>query len=87
MEEKNEKLLRAQERVKELKGFYTHLLIYPVIMEMLVFIDYSDGPNWWVYWPAFIWATFIVIHGITISKLGKGWEEKKIKEIMEKKDK
>lgn len=86
MEEKDKKLLRAQERVKELKGFYNHLIIYSVIMVMLFFIDYSDGGNWWVHWPIIVWGIFVVIQGISVSKIGKGWEDKKIKEIMEKEE-
>ncbi|MBP2031175.1 hypothetical protein J2755_002123 [Methanohalophilus levihalophilus] len=84
MEEKDEKLLRAQKRVKEIKGFYLHLAIYSVIMLLLFFIDYSAGGGWWVQWPIIGWGIAVMIHGITISKFGKGWEDKKIKDIMEK---
>ncbi|WP_445475359.1 2TM domain-containing protein [Methanococcoides methylutens] len=87
MEEKDDKLLRAQERVKELKKFYNHLAVYLVIMVVLFFIDYSDGGNWWVHWPIIGWGIFVVLQGISVSKLGKGWEDKKIKEIMEKEEK
>jgi hypothetical protein len=86
MGEKDEKLLRAQKRVKELKYFYTHLAIYLMIITMLFFIDYSDRGNWWVQWPAFGWGIAVVLHGISASKFGKGWEDKKIKEIMEKEE-
>ncbi|WP_406661642.1 2TM domain-containing protein [Methanolobus sp. ZRKC3] len=84
MEEKDKKLLRAQARVKELKNFYNHLILYLVIMGLLIFIDYSDGGNWWVQWPIIGWGIFVVIQGINVSKFGKNWEDKKIKEIMEK---
>ncbi|WP_340818264.1 2TM domain-containing protein [Methanolobus sp. WCC4] len=86
MEEKDTKLLRAQARVKELKNFYNHLILYLVIMALLFFIDYSDGGNWWVQWPIIGWGIFVVIQGINVSKFGKNWEDKKIKEIMEKEE-
>ena len=86
MEENEKKLLRAQARVKELKRFYSHLILYLVIMGLLFFIDYSDGGNWWVQWPIIGWGIFVVIHGINVSKIGKNWEDKKIEEIMEKEE-
>ncbi|SFM28959.1 2TM domain-containing protein [Methanolobus profundi] len=87
MEGTDRKLLRAQARVKELKNFYTHLVLYVVIMGLLFFIDYSDGGTWWVQWPVIGWGIFVVMHGINVSKFGTNWEDKKIKEIMEKEDK
>ena len=39
---------------------------------------------WWVYWPIIGWGIFVVIHGFNVSRIGKSWEDKKIKEIMEK---
>ncbi|WP_135611808.1 2TM domain-containing protein [Methanococcoides sp. AM1] len=87
MEEQDQKLLRAQERVSELKKFYNHVIVYLVIMAILFFIDYSDRGNWWVQWPMVVWGIFVVIQGINVSKIGKNWEDKKIKEIMEKDEK
>ncbi|NPE29440.1 2TM domain-containing protein [Methanococcoides sp. SA1] len=86
MVEKDDKLLRAQKRVKELKKFYNHLAVYLVIMAILFFIDYSDGGSWWVHWPIIGWGIFVAIQGISVSKFAKGWEDKKIKEIMEKEE-
>jgi len=39
---------------------------------------------WWVYWPIIGWGIFVAIHGFNVSRIGKSWEDKKIKEIMEK---
>ena len=42
----------------------------------------------WFYWPLFGWGIGILIHGLTVfvfeGRFGREWEEKKIKEIMEK---
>ena len=87
MTEEDEKLLRAQKRVKELKKFYNHLAVYLIVMAILLFIDYSDGGSWWVHWPMIGWGIFVVIQGFSVSKFAKGWEEKKLKEIMEEEEK
>jgi len=88
--EKSEKYERAKERVAELKKFYTHLITYIVIMALLFFVDLADGGNWWVHWPAIGWGLFVLMHGISvgfgIGMFGPGWEEKKIKEIMEEEE-
>lgn len=83
---KDEKYERAKKRVAELKGFYTHLAIYLTIMALLFFIDYSDRGNWWFHWPAIGWGIFIVIRGVSITRLGSDWENKKIKEIMKEEE-
>jgi hypothetical protein len=82
----DEKLIAAKERVKQLKAFYGHLLAYITVMAVLFFIDYSDGGNWWFYWPAVIWGIFVASQGLGLTLFGKGWEDKKIKEIMEKEE-
>ncbi len=86
--EENEKYERAKKRVSALKGFYRHLTIYIAVMALLFFIDLADGGNWWFFWPAIGWGIAVVIHGVSvgfdIGMLGPEWEEKKIKEIMEK---
>ncbi|MFC1711518.1 2TM domain-containing protein [Patescibacteria group bacterium] len=80
----NEKLERARKQVAELKKFYTHLVIYLVVMILLFVIDYQDKGNWWVYYPAIGWGIVVVIQGASIGIFNSGWEDKKVKELMEK---
>jgi fatty acid desaturase len=75
----------AKKQVLELKAFYTHLAIYLVVALLLFVVDYSDAGNWWFYWPVIGWGIFVVAQGISVAKFGVGWEEKKIKELMDKK--
>ena len=42
---------QARKRVEEIKGFYTHLVIYLVVNAFLFAIDLIGGGNWWFYWP------------------------------------
>jgi len=42
----------------------------------------------WFFWPLFGWGIAVFIHGFTVfgakKMLGKDWEERKIKEMLEK---
>ncbi|MFN3941220.1 MAG: 2TM domain-containing protein [Flavobacterium sp.] len=85
---------RAQKRVQKIKGFYTHLLIYIVINAFLLSVkifndfDNTNLSDWQNYNTLFFWGIGLFFHGISVFGFGnfltKDWEDKKIKEIMEK---
>jgi hypothetical protein len=80
---------RAKKRVEELKSFYTHLFVYLAVNIGLFLIDVISSPErLWFYWVLIGWGIGLAIHGLNVfgtdKILGKDWEEKKIKEIMEK---
>ena len=82
---------RAKRRVDQLKDFYTHLIVYIVVITFLAVVNFLSSPGiWWFLIVAFIWGIFIFAQGISVySKRGifsKDWEDKKIKEYMEKED-
>ena len=85
--EQSSRYQRAKERVEELKGFYVHLGVYSVVILGLFFIDFVDGGNWWFYWPLFGWGIGLAIHAFVTfgaeGPLGRGWEERKIRKLME----
>ncbi len=88
MEEKYE---QAKKRVKQLKAFYNHLLIYVIINALLFVINFVFSPgSWWFYWVTIFWGIAVLWQGIEILSrnrfLGKDWEDKKIKEYMEKEE-
>lgn len=90
---KLERLERARKRVKKIKGFYTHLLIYVIINIMIVVINIQDlepGESYFQYknfFTLFFWGIGLAIHGLSVFLtdfiLGKNWEERKIKKFME----
>ncbi|ALL24670.1 MULTISPECIES: 2TM domain-containing protein [Bacillus] len=86
--ERNENYLRAKKRVENLKAFYIHLTVYILVNLMLFFINISsDSSKLWFLYPLGGWGIGIVIHGLTtfpFGIFGKEWEERKIKEYMEK---
>jgi hypothetical protein len=84
--ETDERYERAKRRVKEIKDFYSHLVVYVGVMVILVIVDSLDrGGNWWVFWPALAWGFFVVLHGARVfTPFTRRWEERKIKELMDK---
>jgi sensor histidine kinase YesM len=76
---------RAQKRVKEIKGFYGNLISYCIVIPFLVILNLITNPkNFWFYWPMLGWGMGVAAHGMSVFTIGKGWEEKKIREILEK---
>ena len=87
--DEEESYKRAKKRVGELRGFYEHLIAYVVVNIMLVIINLVTSPDTlWFYWVTVFWGIGVIWHAISVfgkrGKLGKNWEDKKIKEIMEK---
>ncbi|MGG5737908.1 MULTISPECIES: 2TM domain-containing protein [Bacillus cereus group] len=86
--ERDENYLRAKKRVENLQAFYIHLTVYILVNLMLFFINISsDSSKLWFLYPLGGWGIGIVIHGLTtfpFGIFGKEWEERKIKEYMEK---
>lgn len=77
--------LKAHRKVKEMKEFYANLLTYLVVMPFLIFINYYTYWSFkWFWFPLIGWGIGVAIHGFTVFGYGASWEEKKIKEIMEK---
>ena len=92
--EKQRQLDRAKKRVKKIKGFYSHALVYVVINLMIVVINVQNlepGESYFQY-KNFVtlsfWGIGLAVHGLSVFLphyvLGKNWEERKIKEIMDR---
>ena len=76
---------RAAKRVKELKGFYGNLISYCLVIPFLIFVNLRTSPEYmWFWWPMLGWGIGVASHGFQVFGIGKNWEEKKIREIMEK---
>ncbi len=75
---------KASKRVKELKGFYGNLTSYCLVIPFLLALNLLTAPNHlWFFWPALGWGIGIAAHAISVFGIGKEWEEKKIKQLME----
>ena len=85
------KYLEAQKRVKTLKGFYIHSAVYLLVNLFIIGqsvqrgSSLSDLDN---YWTAIFWGVGLLGHAISVFLpniiMGKDWEEKKIRELMNK---
>lgn len=79
------KYIRAKKRVDELKGFYGNIVAYCVVIPFLIFVNYQTAWGYkWFWFPLFGWGLGIVIQAFTVFGYGSDWEERKIKEIMDK---
>ncbi|SEM97891.1 Histidine kinase [Chryseobacterium taichungense] len=85
IDDENKAYERAQKRVKELKSFYGNLISYCIVIPALIIINLITSPDdIWFYWPMLGWGIGIAAHGMNVFAIGKSWEEKKIREILEK---
>jgi len=75
----------AFERAKELKKYYTHLGIYIVFSLFFFILNYvTNKADWWFYWPMLGWGLAIGFKTVKVFGYGKGWEERKTQQIVEK---
>ena len=92
-----EKYERAKKKVKEIKGFYTHLTVYLVVNTMILLLRlnfFKDGfanisiPDWSYFTTPFFWGIGLTFHGLYTFQhkfsFFKRWEERKIKEYMDR---
>ncbi|QYA26853.1 Pr2TM family membrane protein [Gramella sp. MT6] len=76
---------KAKQRVKEIKEFYGNLISYCVVIPFLIFINYRTYWEFqWFWFPLFGWGIGLTIHGFSVFGYGSEWEERKIRELMEK---
>ncbi len=79
----------AKKKVENIKGFYGNLTAFIIVNIILIIINLLTSPNsLWFYWPMMWWGLGVLFHGLKVfdvfPTLGKDWEERKIKELMEK---
>ena len=81
---------RAKERVETLKGFYYNLISYVVVIPFLIWLNYRTTDFPWAIFPALGWGFGLLGHGLEAygksPLIGKRWEERKIREIMEEEE-
>ena len=88
------KYQEALKRVKKIKGFYTHAIVYVFVNIMIVFLNIKNlepGETYFQFknfMTAFFWGIGLLAHGLSVFVpnwiMGQNWEERKIKEFMEK---
>lgn len=80
---------KAQKKIQEIKEFYGHLTVYIITMTGLAVLNLVTYPqHLWFLYPFIGWGLGLAGHGIKtfdyMPYLSQDWEERKIKELMEK---
>ncbi|GGW40460.1 histidine kinase [Arenibacter certesii] len=81
---------KAKERVEALKSFYGNLGAYIVVTPFLIILNYNTTTFPWAIFPALGWGFGVIMHGLDAygrtPVLGKGWEERTMRKLMEDDD-
>jgi hypothetical protein len=86
--EQSSKYIRAVERVEEIKGFYSSIIAYCIVIPFLIYINLKFVPQFhWFWFPLMGWGIGLIFQGFKAFAynpfLGKNWEERKIRELMD----
>src|SRR5690554_1869650 len=81
----------AKKHVEELKVFYLHLGIYLIFIPLFIYLNLLSNAGFpWALFPILGWGFGVSSHAMETFNyhpfLGKKWEERKIRELMEKED-
>lgn len=91
---KEDAYLRAQKRLKEIKGFYAHAFWYVVVnlflIIMVVLNSQGDIWNFGTFSTALFWGIGLAFHALSVFGknffFSRSWEDKKIREYLEKEE-
>ncbi|MBT8317017.1 MAG: 2TM domain-containing protein [Lutibacter sp.] len=91
---KEQQYVRAKKKVKSIKGFYSHLLVYLVVNGFILGSRFISTGDWEAFWEwqsystAIFWGIGLAFHAFSVFGidviLGKDWEDRKIKQLMDK---
>ena len=75
--------------VRDIKGFYTHLIIYIVVVGTLFTLNITRSSNHiWAIWPALGWGIGVLFHGLNVYEVfnlfGVDWENRQIKKRLKR---
>ena len=81
---------KARKKVEMIKWFYIDIGLYVVINLGLFLLNILTTPDdLWFYWVMLAWGIGLAVHAVVVygfsSVLSDEWEERKIREIMDKK--
>lgn len=80
---------RVRKKVREIRGFYYHLVCYCIVIPILIFVNLRFTPEF--YWFPFSmcgWGIGLLFHSMEVFGympfFNKDWEARKLRELMEK---
>ena len=79
----------AQEQVKKIKGFYAHLTVYLIFIPVFIYLNFQSNAGFpWAIFPICGWGFGVAGHASETFDwnpfFGKNWEQRKIKELIDK---
>ena len=91
---REEAYLRAEKRLKELKGFYWHAFWYVAVnIFLIVLIAINSNGHFWnfgTFSTPIFWGLGLGFHALAVFGknlfFSKSWEERKIKEYLDKEE-
>ncbi len=87
---KDKRYQKAKEKLEAIKGFYGNLTAYIIVIPSLAWLNYVTTSFPWVVFPMLGWGLGLLLHGMEVYGYnplwGKRWEERKLRELMEKED-
>lgn len=90
---KEQAYMRAKKRVKDIKGFYWHAFWYVAVnifIITIIAVNQDNGDIWHfgTFTTAIFWGIGLAFHALSVfgknALFSKHWEERKIKEYMDK---
>lgn len=86
----DKRYLQAKEKVEAIKSFFGNLGAYLLVIPFLAWLNWRTTDFPWVIFPAIGWGFGLVMHGMEAYGYnplwGKRWEQRKIRELMERDD-
>jgi hypothetical protein len=82
--------VKAKKKIKEIKGFYSHLIVMIVTAPVIVWVNLEFTPGFYYFWFALggmflsVFFHWLGVFGFAKLGFGKDWEQKKIQELMSK---
>ena len=80
---------QAKEQVEKIKGFYIHATIYCIFVPVFIWLNLQSNAGFpWAIFPIGGWGFGVLGHAAETFNynpfFGKEWEERKIKDLMDK---
>lgn len=80
----------AIEYVRDIKGFYSHLIKYVVVISILFIINLiTDRHYIWAWWPMLGWGLGVLSHGLSVFEVfnffSPAWEKRQIEKRLGRK--
>jgi transcriptional regulator with XRE-family HTH domain len=80
----------ALAHVRKLKGFYSHLIQFVLVVGALAILNFVVSPhNWWVGWVVLFWGIGVITHGLQVFDkvpfLNGDWERREVEKYLGRK--